>query len=115
MGLHRRHFHPEDPFRLGRQRLDHILLQPTKHYPCQTLVQVFDLSLLILVVELKLVPGQLDFVKGFRKHKSEQKAEMHFEKPFDVHFSGIRKCMSAKSSNKQFTFQLSFFKPQIYF
>jgi hypothetical protein len=59
MRLHRGHFHTQDLLRLARQLLDNVLLQPPQHERAKLLVQVFDLRLLIRVVQVEIV-GKLD-------------------------------------------------------
>lgn len=62
MGLHGRHFHSEDPLRLGRQLLDDILLQASQHERGKLVVEILDLGSLVFtsIVEVKVV-GELDW------------------------------------------------------
>lgn len=59
MRLQRRHFHSQDLFRLGRQFLDHILLQSPQHQRPELVVQILDLGL-VCIIQVEIV-CELDY------------------------------------------------------
>jgi hypothetical protein len=55
VGLHAGHLDSQDTLRLGGQRLDNVLLEPSKHDVLDVAVQLLDLLLLVGVVEVEVV------------------------------------------------------------
>jgi hypothetical protein len=69
MRLHSAHFHPQNPLALGRQTLDDVLLQATKHHMLELIMQILDLALVVRVRELKLVSGKWDYTEALVSSK----------------------------------------------
>ena len=59
VGLHPRHLNAEDLLRFRRELFDDILLQPPEHEGAELLMQIFDLGLLIDIVQVEII-GELD-------------------------------------------------------